>query len=114
MYPQAIAYLEKATTLTRGAPPAATLLADVRALAGDPNSAMRLIEEYTGRRDITPIFLAALYMDVGDNDHAFEYLDKAVEERSFASDWISVNPGLYSLHSDPRWAKLLRKMNLPN
>jgi tetratricopeptide (TPR) repeat protein len=114
MYPQAIAYIEKAMTMTGGKPPAATLLAHAQTLAGDPSTATRLIQEYTGRQDVSPIFLAALCMDVGDKDHAFEYLDKAVEERSFASDWINVNPGLDSLHSDPRWAKLVRKMNLPN
>ena len=114
MYPQAIAYLEKAMTMTSGAPPAATLLAHARTLAGDPSSSKRLIQEYTRRRDISPIFLAAMYMDVGDKDHAFEYLDKAVQARSFASDWINVNPALDSLHSDPRWAALKRKMNLPN
>lgn len=114
MYPQAIAYLEKAMTMTGGAPPAATLLAHARALAGDPSTSRRLIQEFSGRKDVTPIFLAALYLDVRDNDHAFEYLDKAVQERSFASDWINVNPGLDSLHSDARWATLLRKMNLPN
>ena len=79
MYPQAIAYLEKAMTMTSGAPPVATLLAHARTLAGDPSTARRLIQEYTGRQDITPIFLAALYLDVGDKDHAFEYLDKAVQ-----------------------------------
>ena len=114
MYPQAIAYLEKAMTMTGGAPSVATLLAHAQALAGNPGTAMRLIQEYTRRQDITPIFLAALYMDVGDKNHAFEYLNKAVEERSFASDWINVNPALDSLHSDPRWADLIRQMKLSN
>jgi tetratricopeptide (TPR) repeat protein len=114
MYPQAIAILEKAMSLTAAAPPLATILAHARSLAGDQNTAKRLIQEYTGRRDITPIFLAALYMDVGDKDHAFEYLTRAVEARSFATDWINVNPGLDSLRSDPRWAVLKQKMNLPN
>ena len=58
--------------------------------------------------------LAALYMDVEDKDRAFENLEKAVQERSFASERIKVNPGLDGLHSDPRWATLIRKMNLPN
>ena len=114
MYPQAITYLEKAMTMTGGTPPVATLLAHARALAGNLTAAKRLIGEYTERRDITPLMLASLYIDVGDRDHAFEYLDKAIQERSYASDWISVNPGLDSLHSDPRWAALKRKMNLPN
>ena len=114
MYPQAIAYLEKAVTIGGDAAPVATLLAHAQSLAGNSTSTKRLIQEFTGRRDISPIFLASLYIDIGDKLHAFEYLDKAVQERSFASDWIGVNPGLDSLHSDPRWAALKRKMNLPN
>ena len=114
MYPQALASVDKLMTMTHGAPPAATLQAHIRALAGDPGAARRLIQEFAGRPDVTPIFRAALYMDIGDKDHAFEYLERAVEERSFASDWINVNPGLDSLRSDPRWAKLRRKMKIPD
>jgi len=113
-YPQAIGYLEKAMTMTKGAPPVATLLAHARTLAGDSLAAKRLIQEFTGRKDVTPIMLAALYLDVRDKDRAFEYLNKAVQERSFASDWININPALEGLHSDPRWAALVRQMNLPN
>jgi hypothetical protein len=99
-------------TMTGGAPPVASLLAHARTLAGDPNAAGRLLQEYTGRGDITPIMLAALSMDAGDKGRAFEYLSQAVEARSFGADWIKVNPGLDSLHSDPRWIAILRKMNL--
>jgi TolB-like protein/Flp pilus assembly protein TadD len=114
MYPQAIAYLETAMKMTGGAPPVATLLAHAQAAAGDSSGARRLLQEFTARPDITPIMLAVLYLDVAEKDHAFEYLDKAVEERSFASDWMNVNPMLDSLHSDPRWAGLVRRMKLSN
>ena len=114
MYSQATSYLEKAVTITGGAPPAATLLAHARTLAGDRSAAEHLIQEYSGRDDITPMMLAGLYLDVGDKSQAFEYLDKAVQQRSFASDWINVNPALDTLHSDPRWPALIYKMNLPN
>ena len=114
MYPQAISYLDKAMTMTNGAPPAATLLAHARALAGDPRMAKRLIQEFARRPDVAPSMLAALYLDAGDKDRAFEYLYRAIQERSFASDWINVNPALDILHSDPRWAPLIREMNLSN
>ena len=54
MYPQAIAYIEKAMTMTGGAAagrnPASPLLAHVQTLAGDPSTATRLIQEYCRTR----------------------------------------------------------------
>ena len=113
-YAEAITTLEKAMAMTSGAPPAATLLAHVRALAGDASASRRLIQEYATRTDVSPMMLVAIYLDVGDKDKIFELLNRAVDERSFASDWINVNPGLDGLRGDPRWVSLLRKMNLPN
>jgi len=112
MYPQAIDVMEKAMSLTGGAPPVAALLTSIRALAGDRNAVTRLLQEYDGR-DVTPVVRALLYHVNGDRDRTFEWLDKAVEQRSFASDTIGIHPMLDNLHSDPRWKALLRKMNLP-
>jgi TolB-like protein/Flp pilus assembly protein TadD len=113
MYPQAIAAMETAVRLSGGSPPFAGLLAYARALGGDRNAVPRLLREYSGQK-VTPVVLALLNVAAGDTDHAFEWLDRAVEERSFASETIAVHPVLDRLHSDPRWAALLRKMNLPN
>jgi Flp pilus assembly protein TadD len=110
-YPEAISVLEKAVKLTGGSPPFAGILAYVRALAGDRDAATRLLQEYTGR-EVTPVVRALLYVVTGDRDHAFEWLDRAVERRSFASDMIAVHPALDGIRSDPRWGSLLRKMNL--
>jgi Flp pilus assembly protein TadD len=110
-YPEAISVLEKAVKLTGGSPPFAGILAYVRALAGDRDAATRLLQEYTGR-EVTPVVRALLYVVTGDRDHAFEWLDRAVERRSFASDMIAVHPALDGIRSDPRWGSLLSKMNL--
>ena len=53
-------------------------------------------------------------MELGDNDRAFQWFDKAIEARSLFSNEIKVEPMYDSLHSDPRFAALLKKMNLPN
>jgi len=110
-YPEAIAVMEKAVKLTSDAPPFAGVLAYVRTLGGDRDAATRLLREYAGR-DVTPVVMALLYVVTGDRDRTFQWLDRAVERRSFASDTIALHPALDGLHSDPRWAGLLRKMNL--
>jgi len=44
---------------------------------------------------------------------AFEWLEKACEERSAGLIYIKVNPILDSLCADPRFADLLQRVGLP-
>jgi serine/threonine protein kinase len=57
--------------------------------------------------------IAALYADLGDKDQAFQWLNKAYQER----DWLLVDLKtdflLDPLRSDPRFAELVRKVGLP-
>ena len=114
MFGQAIEVLEKASSITSGAPPVAAVLAHVRARAGDSRPARLLLEDLKKRKDVTPILFGLLYMDIGDRDRAFEWFNRAVEQRSMFSDEIMVEPMYRPLHSDPRWPALLKKMNLGN
>jgi DNA-binding winged helix-turn-helix (wHTH) protein/Tfp pilus assembly protein PilF len=54
--------------------------------------------------------LACLYARIGDKDKAFEYLEKAFEQRSFQMAILSVEPQLDSLRNDPRFADLVRRV----
>jgi tetratricopeptide (TPR) repeat protein len=45
----------------------------------------------------------------GEDDRAFEWLDKAVEYRDIALGTIQFDPWWEILHSDPRWLPFLRK-----
>jgi len=60
-----------------------------------------------------PYVLAGLYVDLGDKDHAFEWLDTAYQERDNLLVNVKVDPLFDSLHSDPRYAALVRKMGFP-
>jgi TolB-like protein/Tfp pilus assembly protein PilF len=111
---EAIATLDKAMALTNGAPPVAALLAHARARAGDAKPARLLLEDFKKRDAITPILFGLLYIDTDDKDRAFEWLAKAIEQRSQFSDDLKVDPMYQPLHSDPRWLLLLRKMKLSN
>lgn len=50
---------------------------------------------------------------LGNRDEAFQWLEKAYEQRSGFVALLKVDPELDSLHSDPRFQTLLDRMNLP-
>jgi hypothetical protein len=62
----------------------------------------------------SPFALAADYAQVGENDKAFAWLDKSYEAREGQDlTLLNLDPYFKNLHSDPRFAALLRKLGLP-
>ncbi len=60
-----------------------------------------------------PMFqIVLVYTSLKDNDKAFEWLEKAYEERSFDLTSIKTEPVLDSLRPDPRCTAMLKKMGL--
>ena len=55
---------------------------------------------------------ALFYARLGDTDRAFRSLSEAVHERSSQLIFAKVHPWLDSLHSDPRFGEILKKMGL--
>jgi TolB-like protein/Tfp pilus assembly protein PilF len=64
-------------------------------------------------RYIDGCMVAAIYAGLGDQDHAFEWLTKAYEERSSSMVFLKVNPFFEALRSDPRFQDLARRMHFP-
>ncbi len=60
-----------------------------------------------------PFDMAEIYAQLGDKDKAFEWLEKAYEQRTYLMMNLKVAPNLDTLRSDPRYADLLRRMGLP-
>jgi TolB-like protein/DNA-binding winged helix-turn-helix (wHTH) protein len=58
--------------------------------------------------------IAAIYAFRNQPDEAFEWLDRAYAQRDPSMMSTKVQPLLNSLHDDPRFAALLKKLNLPN
>jgi TolB-like protein/DNA-binding winged helix-turn-helix (wHTH) protein len=58
--------------------------------------------------------IAAIYAFRNQSDEAFEWLDRAYAQRDPSMMSAKVQPLLNSLHNDPRFAALLKKLNLPN
>ena len=56
--------------------------------------------------------IAQTYAWHGDSDKAFEWLDIAYAQRSIFMPQLVFNRWLVNLHGDPRWEKILDKMEL--
>lgn len=59
------------------------------------------------------IAIASAHAVLGDRDEAFAWLEKAVRARDGGLTLIERVPFLDSLHSDPRFADLVRRIGLP-
>jgi hypothetical protein len=57
--------------------------------------------------------IARLYAQLGDKDQAFRWLNTAYQERDTALIGMKTDFGLDPLHSDQRFAELVRKVGLP-
>jgi hypothetical protein len=57
--------------------------------------------------------IAEIYAFRNQTDEAFEWLDRAYAQRDGNLIVTKVDPLLKSLHSDPRYAAFLKKLNLP-
>jgi TolB-like protein/DNA-binding winged helix-turn-helix (wHTH) protein len=77
----------------------------------ESDAALRdLIVEYHA---IEAYGIALVYAFQNQPDKAFEWLDRAYAQRDGGLIAAKVDPLLKSLHSDPRFAALLKKLNLP-
>jgi tetratricopeptide (TPR) repeat protein len=70
-----------------------------------------LISKYEA---IDTYLIAEVYAFRNQPDEAFKWLDRAYAKHNDGLIYTKVEPLLKSLHSDPRFASLLKKLNLPN
>ncbi|MFQ5652755.1 MAG: hypothetical protein ACE5IY_22715, partial [bacterium] len=68
--------------------------------------------ELAKRLYATSYLIATIYVGLGQKEQAFEYLEKAYEERSNWLVYLKVEPIFDSLRSDQRFTALLEKVGL--
>ncbi|MDA2929903.1 hypothetical protein MYX84_08150, partial [Acidobacteria bacterium AH-259-O06] len=113
MYEEAVAALQKARSLPGANPLVVGVLGYCYALLGKGNKAQQLLDELkerSERRYVSPISIVLIYIGLGEKDRAFEWLEKAHEERDRWLAWLKVDPVFDSLRSDPRFRVLLNKV----
>ncbi len=111
MYEEAIEVAEQLAR-TDPWPRGMVTLAEAYAGAGRREDALRILEEVRGSA-IYPLDVASVYAALGEADAAFEWIEKAYEDRDTSITWIRVSSGLDPLRSDPRFDDLLRRIGFP-
>ena len=112
--PEAIAKLKKAVSLS-DAPLFRALLANAYALAGERAKALNFLDELTAlsqQRYVSPLDFAVVYTGLGDRNSAFQWLEKAFQERTMRIQELP-EPIFDSLRSDLRFPDLMRRIGLP-
>ena len=97
-------------------PMATGLLGYAYARNGQKDKAMETLNELNqlaSRRFVSPYHQALVYLGLGENSQAIDWLEKAYEERSPWLTWLKVEPMFDPLRSDPRFQALYQKMNFP-
>jgi TolB-like protein/Flp pilus assembly protein TadD len=115
-YEDAIAELRRAYTLSEGESETAGALGHAYAVSGRKPDAEKMIasmNEQASRRYLAPFDYALVYLGLGATDSAFEWLEKAYDERSTWLFWVKVDPRFDSLRGDPRFRDLLKRMRFP-
>src|SRR6266581_4689432 len=112
---QAIAECQKALSVFGRNPAILSVLGYVYAVSGRRSEAQNIVAEIESlwkRRYFSPVDVALVHAGLGNKDEAFAWLTKAYESRDPQLIWIKVEPELEGLHSDPRFAELLRRVGL--
>jgi tetratricopeptide (TPR) repeat protein len=68
------------------------------------------LERISCTRYVPPVWLAYVHAGLGERDAAFAELDRACAERSPMLAGVTVDHMLEPLHDDPRFARLLRRI----
>lgn len=86
------------------------------ARAGQREQAGALLDELHGlarQRHIPPCWFATIYMNLGDRDRAFEWLETAYRTRDAYLVHLQASPQFDPVRGDARFANLLQRMNFP-
>jgi TolB-like protein/Tfp pilus assembly protein PilF len=113
MFQEARAEFEHWSEIRREAPTA--LLAYANAAAGNRMEAQRLLDKLLSeaqQQRAPAAALALIYGQLGDEDSAFYWLERAVEERSSFLLFVKVSPRMDRLRADPRYRNLLHRIGL--
>jgi serine/threonine protein kinase/TolB-like protein/Tfp pilus assembly protein PilF len=115
--PEAIEAFQRALDLEKDNAENWANLGHAYAISGKRAEALKIIDylnELSATSYIAPYNVAAIHAGLGNKDEAFAALDRAYSERSaLLAIYLTNDPRMDSLRSDPRFAELVRRIGLP-
>jgi tetratricopeptide (TPR) repeat protein len=114
---EAIPEYQKAVELSQGDQDPTAALAHAYASIGQRAEALKILREWQRQsqtRYVSPYMIATVYAGLGVKDKAFEFLEKAYQERfPDLPYFLRADLRIDNLRSDPRFQELMRRMNFP-
>jgi TolB-like protein/DNA-binding winged helix-turn-helix (wHTH) protein/Tfp pilus assembly protein PilF len=111
---EAISEYQKAVEISGGSQ-SVVAVAHAYSAAGKKVEAEKILRDLARKSKASPYTMATIYAGLGENDQAFEFLEKAYSERSLdISSSLKSDFLLDRLRPDPRFQSLLRRIGLKN
>ena len=79
---------------------------------GAVQKALNQMVELSKHAPVPSYYIGVFYMFNGDKDKAFDYFEKAYEEKDRWMVFLKIEPSLDDHRSDPRYIALIKKMGL--
>jgi serine/threonine-protein kinase len=70
------------------------------------------LEDLTRQRYVSPAIRASVYLGLGENNKALDWLEKGYQDRDPSLWWISGDQLYDSVRNEPRFKALLQKVNM--
>jgi predicted Zn-dependent protease len=113
---EAISEYQKAVELSAGDPDPTAALAHAFAVFGKKAEAEKILHDFERKSKsahVSPYLMATMYASLGDKDGAFQFLEKAYQERSLGlTEDLKADLRIDNLRSDPRFQNLLARVGL--
>jgi TolB-like protein/Tfp pilus assembly protein PilF len=116
MYAQAVDESEEAVQISRRAPFFLGALGHIYGAVGRREDALKVISELVAlskQRHVSPYWTGMIYATLGENDEAFLWLERALQEHAPWMAYLKAPPWFDNLRTDSRYYSLLQSMNIP-
>jgi len=116
MYERAVEEGEEAVHISGRAPFFLGGLGYIYGAEGREENALQVIRELghlSQQRHVSPFWTGTIYAAIPRNNEAFLWLERAREERAPWMVYVKVLPWFDKLRADPRYYRLLQRMNIP-
>ena len=113
----AIPELRQAVELSHGTPLMISSLANAYARSGNRVDAQKLLAglvSQSPKNYVSPYYFAVVYVGLGEDEKAIDWLEKAYSDRSNGLVFLKVDPSLDHLRSNPRFQVLQQKLKFPS
>jgi len=115
MHSEAIATFQKAVSLSGGSTKMISELGYTYAVSGRKGEAERELKKLlrlSKKQYVSPYEIALIYVGLGEKDIALTLLEKAVDDRSWESICLQVEPKFDQFRSDSRFLDLVQRIGL--